>query len=386
MTLARWRMVLWLLVTVAVLWTLVTAWSALVPFAVGGVIGYALLPVVERLAALLPVRSEGLRRTIAVLLVYLVFGGAFGYAMWVLVPILAGQVTKFVEAVPGNVEAINQSLSHLFEEYRARVPESTQAQVESYLQGAGDTVGRAISASVQQSVQIVTGTVSILFGYFVVPFWLFYMLKDRPSLQRGMLHAAPPSLRDDLRHASLMVDHVVGRYIRAQLFLGLVVGAAVGVSMSLLGVELAAGLGVWAGLTELVPIIGPWIGAVPGLLIVAATEPSLLLPVGLVYFMVQQLENQLLVPRLQGEATDIPAGIVILLLVVGGAAFGFVGLVVAVPAGAILRELFWYLDRRLRGASAGAAFAESRAARDGHNHETAPVIAREDAAAAEARP
>ena len=385
MTLARWRTLLWLSVSLALLWTLSVAWGALLPFAVGGVIGYALLPVVERLAAVLPLRSQGVRRGIAVFLVYLVFGGMFAYATWSLVPILANQVTSFVEAIPSNVEAINRSLSHLFEEYRTRVPAATQAQIEGYLQGAGDAVSGAISASVQRSVQIVTGTVSILFGYFVVPFWLFYMLRDRPSLQQGMLRAAPPSLRDDLRYASLMVDHVVGRYIRAQLFLGLVVGGAVGVSLSLLGVELAAGLGVWAGVTELVPIIGPWIGAVPGLLIVAATEPSLLLPVGLVYLLVQQLENQFLVPRLQGEATDIPAGLVILLLVVGGAAFGFVGLVVAVPAGAILRELFWYLDRRLRGASATEAFAESRAARDGHDHETAPVLTNEETTA-EGRP
>lgn len=384
MTPARWRVALWLSASAALLLTLFVAASALVPFAVGGVIGYALLPVVERLAAVLPIRREGLRRGVAVLLVYLIFGGAFGYAMWILVPILANQVTSFIEAVPDNVAAISQSLSHLFEEYRTRVPVETQTQVDSYLQGAGDTVRSAISASVQRSLQIVTGTVSILFGYLVVPFWLFYVLKDRPGLQQGALRTTPPSLRDDVRYASLMVDHVIGRYIRAQLLLGVVVGAAVGVSLSLLGVGLAAGLGVWAGITELVPIIGPWIGAVPGLLIVAATEPGLLLPVALVYFMVQQLENQLLVPRLQGEATDISAGLVVLLLVVGGAAFGFVGLVVAVPASAILRELFWYLDRRLRGASAAEAFAESRAARDGHHQETAPVVARDDDTADEA--
>ena len=275
MTPARWRVALWLSASAALLLTLFVAASALVPFAVGGVIGYALLPVVERLAAVLPIRREGLRRGVAVLLVYLIFGGAFGYAMWILVPILANQVTSFIEAVPDNVAAISQSLSHLFEEYRTRVPVETQTQVDSYLQGAGDTVRSAISASVQRSLQIVTGTVSILFGYLVVPFWLFYVLKDRPGLQQGALRTTPPSLRDDVRYASLMVDHVIGRYIRAQLLLGVVVGAAVGVSLSLLGVGLAAGLGVWAGITELVPIIGPWIGAVPGLLIVAATEPGL---------------------------------------------------------------------------------------------------------------
>lgn len=374
MTEARWRVVLWVTAALAVLWVLSTAWGALVPFAVGGVVGYALLPVVERVSMSLPLRNEGVRRGIAVFVVYVIFGGLVAYGLWIFIPVLADQVTNFVEVVPRHIETINRSLSHLFDEYHERVPLETQAQVEGYLQGAGDAVRGAVSASVQQSLAIVTGTLSILFGYFVVPFWLFYMLRDRPSMQRTMLEATPPSLRDDVRHAALMIDHVVGRYIRAQLLLGIVVGGAVGISLSLLGVELAAGLGVWAGLTELVPIIGPWIGAIPGLLIVAATNPGLLLPVALVYLMVQQLENQLLVPRMQGEATGISAGMVILLLVIGGAAFGFAGLVVVVPVAAILRELFWYTDRRLRGASADAAFAESRAAHDGHRRETAPVV------------
>ena len=374
MTEARWRVVLWLTTAVAVLWTLSTAWGSLVPFAVGGVVGYALLPVVERVSMSLPLRNESVRRGIAVFLVYVIFGGLVAYGLWIFIPVLADQVSNFIEVVPRHVETINRSLSHLFDEYHNRVPPETQAQVEGYVQGAGDAVRGAVTASVQRSLAIVTGTVSILFGYFVVPFWLFYMLRDRPSMQRSMLEATPPSLRDDVRHAALMVDHVVGRYIRAQLLLGIVVGGAVGISLSLLGVELAAGLGVWAGLTELVPIIGPWLGAIPGLLIVAATNPGLLLPVALVYLMVQQLENQLLVPRMQGEATGISAGMVILLLVIGGAVFGFAGLVVVVPVAAILRELFWYTDRRLRGATAEAAFAESRAARDGHRRETAPVV------------
>ena len=105
---------------------------------------------------MLPIRREGLRRGVAVLLVYLIFGGAFGYAMWILVPILANQVTSFIEAVPDNVAAISQSLSHLFEEYRTRVPVETQTQVDSYLQGAGDIVCRSVKqvGSVRLSLHV----------------------------------------------------------------------------------------------------------------------------------------------------------------------------------------------------------------------------------------
>lgn len=372
LTTHRWRVALWLSATFGVLWVLFVARGALIPFVVGGVVGYALLPLVERTVAILPIKNEGVRRGVAVFLVYVVFGGIVALGLWLLIPILADQVGKFIAALPSHIDAVNVSLTRLFEEYHQRVPEATQAQVDTYVRNLGDTVGAAVSTSVQRSVEFVTGTVSVIFGYFVVPFWLFYMLKDRFRMQHAFLQAMPSYFREDIRHIFLMVDHVIGRYIRAQLILGLVVGVAVGIGMTVLGVPLAAGLAVWAGLTELVPIIGPWLGAVPGLLLVIGTNPGLIVPVALVYFLVQQLENQFLVPRLQGEATDISAGMVILLLVLGGAAFGFPGLVVAVPASAILREIFWYLDRRLRGGSPHSAFAESRAARDAAKTDKAP--------------
>src|SRR5690606_3917292 len=109
------------------------------------------------------------------------------------------------------------------------------------------------------------------------------------------------------------------------------------------------GLGLWAGVTELIPILGPWLGGIAGVIVVLATDPGLIVWVALIYFMVQQLENNLLVPRIQGDAVDIHPAMVIMLLAVFGAIWGFMGMLVAVPLSAIGRELFWYADRRLRG-------------------------------------
>jgi predicted PurR-regulated permease PerM len=371
MSALRWRIALWAVAAGAVLWAAFVSRTALAPFGVGAVVGYALLPVVERIAAVIPLRADTVRRGIAVFIVYAVFGGMLVISVSMLAPIVAAQVTNFVQTLPAHLDAANQSLSQMLQEYRARLPEGTRIRIDGYVQNAADSAAGAASAYARRSFDVVTGTLSILLGYLVVPFWLFYMLRDRLTLQRGFLRAAPTPFREDVRYIFVMIDHVIGRYIRAQLLLGLVVGSAVGISLSVLGVPLAAGLGVWAGFTELIPIIGPWIGSVPGLLLVVGTNPQLILPVALVYFLVQQLENQFLVPRIQGQATDISAGMVILLLVVGGAAFGLTGLIVIVPACAILREMFWYIDRRLRGAPAHEAFAESRASRDGHGAQRA---------------
>jgi predicted PurR-regulated permease PerM len=173
------------------------------------------------------------------------------------------------------------------------------------------------------------------------------------------MSAVPPAGQPDVENVLRISDAMMGRYIRGQLLLGLVVGLAVGISLTLMGVQLSLALGVWAGLTELIPILGPWLGAIPGLIIVLATAPHLFVWVALVYIVVQQLENNLLVPRIQGHAVDIHPAMIILLLAVGGTAFGFLGLLATVPITAILRELFWYVDRRLRGVPPDEAFAAS---------------------------
>ena len=117
-------------------------------------------------------------------------------------------------------------------------------------------------------------------------------------------------------------------------------------------------------MTELIPILGPWIGALPALLLVAASgDPEKILWVALLFVLVQQLENNLLVPRIQSQAVDLHPAVIILLLVAAGSVFGFIGLLVVVPLTALLREIFWYADSRLRGLEPSEALGESHAAR-----------------------
>ena len=119
-------------------------------------------------------------------------------------------------------------------------------------------------------------------------------------------------------------------------------------------------LGVIAGITELIPFIGPIIGAIPALIIVAATAPEYFIWVVMIYFLIQQIENSLLVPRIQGKALSIHPAVILLLLAIGGTTFGIIGLIAIVPLAAVLREIFWYLDRRLSGQSPSRALRNTR--------------------------
>lgn len=364
MTQNRWRLFLWL-ATCALFFLLVwRARGALIPFGVGAVIAYSLEPVVDRLAHVFEPRVGPRRRTLvrglSVSVIYLVFFGALTAAGFYLIPVAADQVNHFVDRLPSLVREAREQTDDWVRFYRENVSADLQRQLNGLADDAASAAADAGEAAARRTVGLLTSTAGVIFGFAVVPFWMFYVMRDRPTAIPALLAAVPPEVREDARHILRIADHLLGRYIRGQLFLGLIVGAAVGVAMTALGVELSIGLGVWAGVTELIPIIGPWLGAIPGLLIVAATAPELLIPVALVYLAVQQLENNLLVPRIQGDAVNLHPALIIVLLTLGGAVAGFTGLVIVIPLAAILREIFWYLDRRLLGQTPDEALAASR--------------------------
>ena len=363
MTASRARLGLWVGATLLVCLSAYQALHSLIPFAIGALISYALAPLVDRLMIVIPLKQpnhESWRRGLAVLIIYLVFLGALTAVGLSLIPVAAEQIGRFIDELPASTERAREQTMGLLREYQSRTSPEVQAWLAARAEQGASTFAALVGYAVQRTISTLTSTLSFIFGFAIVPFWMFYAMRDRHFVGRNLVRAAPLEVREDVRMMITLADRMLGRYLRAQIFLGLVIGLAVGVLMTLMGVDLSLGLGVWAGVTELIPIIGPWLGAIPGLIMVAATNPSLLPWVALAYLLVQVLENNLLVPRIQGHALDLHPAIVVLLLVIGGAVWGFLGLVVVIPATAILRELFWYVDRRLRGLTPEEAFAESR--------------------------
>ena len=358
----HWRIVLWATMLLFTAWVAWRARVALLPFAVGAIAAYALSPVVDRLASLIPARTrthDVLRRGVVVLAIYLVFFGALGGIGVAVVPTAVDQASEFVDNLPDIVDEARIQLTDWADRYRASVPNDLRDQIDGTIADIGNSSTQIAGDILTGTFGSLTSAIGLVSGFLIIPFWLFYALRDRHFIERNFMRAVPEGFHDDVMHVARISDSLLGRYIRAQLLLGLVVGTAVGVSLTFLGVQFSVGLGLWAGITEMIPVLGPWLGGVPGVIIVLATQPDLLIPVMLVYFIVQQLENNLLVPRIQGDAVDIHPAMVIMLLVVFGAVWGLIGMIVAVPFTAIVRELFWYADRRLRGATPDAAFAAS---------------------------
>ena len=366
MTAARWRIALWAAMLLLVAWVAWQARWALLPFSIGALLAYVLTPVVDQLAALVPGRARQesvVLRGIAVVLVYLAIAGVLAGVGVVVVPVAVDEISQFVDNLPTLIDDSQVQVNEWLEVYRERVPEDIRERIDAYAADFGDDLGGRIASAGAPVFESLTGWIAVIAGFVVVPIWMFYALRDRHNFERNFAAAVPEPVQPDVLNGIRIADLLIGRYLRGQLLLGLVVGVMTFIGLMLLDVDLAIALAVFAGVAELIPIVGPFIGALPAVVIVAATDPDKIIWVLLLYVLVQQVENHLLVPRVQGHAVELHPAVIIMLLAIAGTVFGFIALVVIIPLVALLRELFWYADHRLSGLAPPDAMSRTHVAR-----------------------
>lgn len=342
------RRILVVLGLLALGWVLWTSRSALTPFFVGALFAYLLLPIVRFFDRVLPLRGRYYRfkRPISIVATYLLlFFVIAGIALY-LIPPLVDQTGEFIDNLPDYWDAGRQQFERLNNLYTDLVPDSIQQQIEENFSSVGAQLSAAISSAMMATFSAVGTVVGFVAGLALLPLWLFYVLKDHERGVTRFYNMWPESWRGDVRNIVIIIDGVLGSYIRVQLFLGVIIGIVTGIALWIIGINQSLVLGLAAGFFELIPILGPWIAFIVAAIVTVATEPEKLPLVAIAFLGIQQLENSFLVPKLQGDAVRINPAIVMILLVIGGAIWGLVGMIVIIPMAAVLRDIFIYLYDR----------------------------------------
>ena len=306
-----------------------------------GLIAYVLLPLRHRLVALMPWRESRseLSRTIAVSIIFVVAGGIAVGLLAVAIPPTIRQSQEFIEEFPTFFASARTTVEGWVGEYTETVPADMRAQLEDNLSQIGSTLARSAFDVLPKTVGFIVGSFSLILGLATMPMLIFYFAKDSKQIGDYLITPFPRVLRSHLLDMAKIADRTIGGYLRGQLILGLIVGTAVTIGLVAIGIPFAVILGVVAGISELVPIVGPWIGAAAGLLVALATEPDKLLWVAMLYLGVQLLENTLLVPRIQAETLNIHPVAVIIVIILGSHFFGFWGIILGPPLLSLLKEI-----------------------------------------------
>lgn len=323
--------------------------EALGPFIVGLLVVYLLAPPVEFLARL------HVPRPIAILVVYAAAITLVVEGLNVMLQPLVDQIRQFAADLPGLVTRLQEQLAQFGAVYRGlELPPAIRQAIDDRLAklAAGDfgVDPTVLLPVLQATTAIVVSVLTLL----IVPVFAFFVLKDRPALGRAFASAIPREWLPDLEAITAIVGRVFGSWVRGQLLLGLVVGLGTFIGLIVLGeavnpifTRFAVLLAVLAGVLELLPIIGPILAAIPAILLAATAGIEATTAAFILYFGIQQLENNLLVPKIQGDATNLHPSIVMLALILGATIGGLLGAILALPITAAGRDVYMHLFARL---------------------------------------
>jgi len=330
--------------------------TVLLPFFLGFLMAYLLMPLISWIEKRLPHQGRWLeaKRTSIILLFYLVILAVIGVITFVLFGVVSNAFATLVENAPQYYVGAVERLQQWTETVRQMFPEQIRDRVDSYVLQIGDALVKAVNNALMKSLTLIPVTIGLLIGLASIPLFLFYVLKDREKLSYAFYASLPHHISDHMRDIMSIVEKVLGRYICAALTLGLIVGVMDLAGLLLLRVPFAPMLAIVAAATELVPTIGPWIGAAVAIVVTLAVAPSKVIGVAILFLAVQLLEIVFLVPRIQSHYMKLHPSIVIVLLVLGAYLAGFWGLLLAVPLTATVVEVYRYFGRAAAAEGGGA--------------------------------
>jgi predicted PurR-regulated permease PerM len=347
------RVVVMIVAAVVVGILLWLARDAVRPFVVGLLVVYLLDPPVRWLA------RRGVRRSLAILIVYVLAVLVFVEFLNLTLTPLINEIVRLLQDLPGLAQQLQAQADRLAEVYdRLAIPDAVRQWIDSMIASisqGGPGGGPVFDPT--DLLPVLTGLTSIvggLFAYIILPVWVFYVLKDRVALTKQFDRSLPADWRFDVWAVMRIIRRDFGQWIRGQLVLGVTVGVFTFAGLLILSAfvhpvfgRYAILLSVTAGILELLPIIGPIISAVPAVLLAATAGLEPVIAALILYTLVQQVENNVFVPKIQGDAIELHPALVMFAIVIGGSLAGLLGAILALPVAAAMRDVTRYLFRRV---------------------------------------
>jgi predicted PurR-regulated permease PerM len=345
------RFVLSMTAILVIAWLFFSSTEALFWFFIGAILAYLLLPLINGAERWLP-------RWAAIISVYIVAIVVVVLVLLYVVPPLVNQLGDALRGLPSS-KTINDWVKRV-NTYIATLPPDVQTHINNAITTGADTIKRNLHDQTQNLAALILGVVSnllsfvgFLFGFIVVPFWVFYVLRDQKKGKEALDFLLPSWFRMDFWAVVRIVDDIFGRWIRGQLFLSTVLGVEIFIGLNLLtflgvdGIKYVVLLSVIAFVTSPIPYIGNYLAAIPAVLIGLQTSVYTAAAIMIVYIISQNVQDNVLYPKINGQALSIHPSILMPTIVVL-AQFGLFWVILAGPVAAMTRDLFLYAFGRLQ--------------------------------------
>jgi predicted PurR-regulated permease PerM len=306
-------------------------------FVLGAAIAFLIQPAVTRLHAM------GLPRIVAIALVFVGIIIALAGLVLLIVPLGVSEVGQLQIQAPGLAATAQDRLNGLqpirvfgIDVDLKGVTQTINSHLREYLLGQfGNAVSLGLTA--------LTTVLQLLLMFIVA----FLLAIEAPAVRRDLRRFVPSDYRSDFDQIWRRVRKMLYAYVRGQLIIAGLIGITSGVACAVLRLPDPVALGLIAGITALIPYLGPFIGAVPAILVGLSQSPGQAVAVGIAYIVIPNIYLNFVYPKVMGDAVRLPPILIIVALIAGFSWGGILGMFVAVPIAATLRIVFDHIYPRL---------------------------------------
>lgn len=300
------------------------------PFAISLVVAYLLNPLVNFLV------KKGVKRSLAILLVFLIIIGIIVGLFMTFIPRLASDIKIFADNIPSMIEGVNDFLTDVREGDLSIPFDLTRfIDVDKGLQELTNTIRNGLASF---STLLIQGTGKLITA-IMVPIITFYYLKDKDVFISITYGSLPNSIKRHTKSILKDIDGVIGGFLKGQLIVATFVGILTGLGCGLIGLPYPLTIGLLAGVTNIIPYFGPFLGGITPMLVALMTNPISALWVILLILLIQQLEGNFLSPQIMSQSVGLHPLAVMFSVLLFGNVFGIIGMIIGVPIAGTIKVL-----------------------------------------------
>jgi predicted PurR-regulated permease PerM len=321
--LAKIRLAFIIAVSFASLFIVTRVIDVIVPFVVGAVLAYLLNPAVARLT------KKGFSRQFAVFIVFsfIIFIGAL--IMFLVLPKLYLELEKLALVLPERIQAFNHFIETIRDKYiQAGLPSEVNKLIDEQFQESQSLLINWLEKALK-NLPAILASIGLM---ILAPILAIYFLLDWQKISVGLIKLVPVRLSGQWQRLLQEIDYLIQRYVQGNIIDALIVGLLIGLGVKLVGMEYAFLIGVICGVTNLIPYFGPILGGIPSVLLALGKGPFMAIKVILVIIIVQQIDSNIINPRLMSNKMGLHPLWVIFALLAGGKIGGLLGMIVAIPS------------------------------------------------------
>lgn len=300
--------------------------TVFIPFFIAAFISYLLHPTIERL------HEAGLHRGVAVIIIYLLFFGGIGYGLYQGIPAIIHQLRDLSENIPVFADQYRDMVD-VIQNKTNQWPDGAREKIDTGIVAVEGKLNQFLSKILNGIVELINSIVV----FAIVPFIVFYMLKDFHLMKKTVWYLTPRKWRKEGKLFLRDVDASLGNYIRGQLLVCVVIGAISALMFWLVKMPYPLLFGFIIGVTNVIPYFGPIIGAIPAVIIGATVSIKMVIITLVIIFVLQFLEGNVLSPFIVGKSLHMHPVLIMFTLLVGGEVGGLIGLILAVPVLSVIK-------------------------------------------------